>query len=124
MNPRLDKFDLAILRELQADGRLSNAELVTRVGLSAAPCWRRVRALEEAGIITGYRAILDRQKIVSPLPDQDSGQAQAQRQGRPHGLGIEPLSFDLTHLAHISGQCGQRGLIAQHQPQVGPSPQQ
>jgi DNA-binding Lrp family transcriptional regulator len=48
MNPRLDKFDLAILRELQADGRLSNAELAARVGLSAAPCWRRVRALEEA----------------------------------------------------------------------------
>jgi Lrp/AsnC family leucine-responsive transcriptional regulator len=63
MNPRLDKFDLAILRELQADGRLSNAELAARVGLSAAPCWRRVRALEEAGFITGYRAILDRQKI-------------------------------------------------------------
>lgn len=63
MNPRLDKFDLAILRELQMDGRLSNAELAARVGLSAAPCWRRVRALEEAGFITGYRAILDRQKI-------------------------------------------------------------
>jgi DNA-binding Lrp family transcriptional regulator len=63
MNPRLDKFDMAILRELQADGRLSNAELAARVGLSAAPCWRRVRSLEEAGFITGYRAILDRQKI-------------------------------------------------------------
>lgn len=63
MNPHLDKFDLAILRELQMDGRLSNAELALRVGLSAAPCWRRVRALEEAGFITGYRAILDRQKI-------------------------------------------------------------
>ncbi len=81
MNPRLDQFDLAILRELQADGRLSNAELAARVGLCAAPCWRRVRALEEAGFITGYRAILDRQKIVSPLPDPDSGQAQAQCQG-------------------------------------------
>ena len=44
----LDKFDIAILRELQADGRLTNAELAQRVGLSAAPCWRRVRALEEA----------------------------------------------------------------------------
>lgn len=63
MNPRLDKFDLAILQELQMDGRLSNAELAARVGLSAAPCWRRVRALEETGFITGYRAILDRQKI-------------------------------------------------------------
>lgn len=59
----LDKFDLAILEELQADGRLTNAELASRVGLSAAPCWRRVRALEEAGFITGYRAVLDREKV-------------------------------------------------------------
>ena len=59
----LDKFDLAILQHLQVDGRLTNAELAGRVGLSAAPCWRRVRALEEAGFILGYRAELDRRKI-------------------------------------------------------------
>lgn len=59
----LDKFDLAILQELQRDGRLTNAELASRVGLSAAPCWRRVRALEEGGYILGYRAELDRRKI-------------------------------------------------------------
>ncbi len=59
----LDKFDLAILQELQTDARLTNAELATRVGLSAAPCWRRVRALEEAGYITGYHATLDRHKL-------------------------------------------------------------
>ena len=59
----LDKFDLAILQHLQADGRLTNTELAQRVGLSAAPCWRRVRALEEAGYITGYRAVLDRRKV-------------------------------------------------------------
>ena len=59
----LDRFDLAILHELQSDGRLSNAELAQRVGLSAAPCWRRVRALEEAGIIRGYRAEIDRHRI-------------------------------------------------------------
>ena len=59
----LDKFDLRILKELQADARLTNAELAQRVGLSAAPCWRRVRALEEAGFITGYRAEINRQKI-------------------------------------------------------------
>jgi Lrp/AsnC family transcriptional regulator, leucine-responsive regulatory protein len=59
----LDKFDLAILNQLQDDGRLTNAELANRVGLSAAPCWRRVRALEEAGFITGYRAELNRDKI-------------------------------------------------------------
>ena len=59
----LDKFDIAILRELQSDGRLTNTELSTRVGLSAAPCWRRVRALEEGGYIKGYRAEIDRHKI-------------------------------------------------------------
>lgn len=59
----LDKFDLAILNELQNDGRLSNADLSARVGLSAAPCWRRVRRLEETGFIKGYRAEIDRHKI-------------------------------------------------------------
>ena len=59
----LDKFDLAILQHLQADGRLTNAELAQRVGLSAAPCWRRVRALEQAGYIRGYHAHIDRHKI-------------------------------------------------------------
>jgi len=59
----IDKFDLAILQELQADARLTNAELAQRVGLSAAPCWRRVRALEAAGIIRGYHAEIDRHKI-------------------------------------------------------------
>ena len=59
----LDKFDRAILQELQADARLTNAELANRVGLSAAPCWRRVRALEAAGYIKGYHAEIDRHKI-------------------------------------------------------------
>ena len=59
----LDKFDWAILNELQQNGRLTNAELAQRVGLSAAPCWRRVRALENSGFIRGYRADIDRQRI-------------------------------------------------------------
>jgi Lrp/AsnC family transcriptional regulator, leucine-responsive regulatory protein len=59
----LDRYDIQILAELQADARLTNAELAQRVGLSAAPCWRRVRALEEAGFIKGYRAEIDRHKI-------------------------------------------------------------
>ena len=59
----LDKFDWAILNELQNEGRLSNTDLSARVGLSAAPCWRRVRRLEEAGFIKGYRAEIDRHKI-------------------------------------------------------------
>jgi DNA-binding Lrp family transcriptional regulator len=56
---RLDSIDWAILKELQADGSITNVELARRVGLSAPPCLRRVRALESAGIIKAYRAILD-----------------------------------------------------------------
>jgi DNA-binding Lrp family transcriptional regulator len=59
----LDRWDIAILRELQADARLSNTELAARIGLSAAPTWRRVRRLEEHGFITGYRAEIDRRRI-------------------------------------------------------------
>jgi Lrp/AsnC family transcriptional regulator, leucine-responsive regulatory protein len=59
----LDRYDLAILRELQLEARLSNAELASRIGLSAAPTWRRLRWLEEQGYITGYRAEIDRRKI-------------------------------------------------------------
>lgn len=59
----LDRFDVAILRELQADARLTNTELASRIGLSAAPTWRRVRWLEEQGYITGYRADIDRRRI-------------------------------------------------------------
>lgn len=59
----LDRFDVAILQALQGDARLSNTDLAARIGLSAAPTWRRVRALEEQGYITGYRAELDRRRI-------------------------------------------------------------
>ncbi len=55
---KLDPIDLAILRELQADGRMTNVELSRRVGISAPPCLRRVRALEESGLIEGYHARL------------------------------------------------------------------
>ena len=61
--PALDRYDVAILRELQKDARLSNAELAARIGLSAAPTWRRVKWLEEQRFITGYRAELDRRKL-------------------------------------------------------------
>lgn len=59
----LDVIDWKILRELQANGRITNVELAARIGLSAPPCLRRVRALEKAGLIRGYRAILN----VDPL---------------------------------------------------------
>ena len=60
---RLDRIDRRILDTLQADGRLSNVELADRVGLSPSPCLRRVKRLEDAGIIASYRAVLDRKTI-------------------------------------------------------------
>src|ERR1700759_4712563 len=59
MTVQLDAIDWKILKELQGDGRMTNVELARRVGISAPPCLRRVRALEEAGYIKGYRALLD-----------------------------------------------------------------
>ncbi len=55
----LDDYDQLILEVLQQDGRISNQELADRISLSPSPCLRRVRALEEAGLITGYRAVVD-----------------------------------------------------------------
>ena len=63
MPARLDAIDRKILKELQDDGRITNVELAKRVGISAPPCLRRVRALEEAGFIKGYRALLDEKKL-------------------------------------------------------------
>ena len=59
----LDRYDVALLQELQRDARQSNADLAARIGLSPAPTWRRVRRLEELGVITGYRAEIDRRRI-------------------------------------------------------------
>ncbi|MFZ6653751.1 Lrp/AsnC family transcriptional regulator [Undibacterium sp. TJN19] len=59
----LDDVDLNILRQLQADGSLSNAKLAERLSLSVTPCWRRIRRLEEEGFIEGYQANLNRRKL-------------------------------------------------------------
>lgn len=59
----LDRFDRQIMEILQREGRLSNQELAERIGLSPSPCLRRVRALEEAGLISGYRATVDARKL-------------------------------------------------------------
>ena len=60
---QLDRYDRRILEVLQEQGRLSNQELAERIGLSPSPCLRRVRALEEAGVIRAYRALLDGRKL-------------------------------------------------------------
>lgn len=59
MPAALDAIDRKILRALQRDGRLSNVELAREVSLSPSPCLRRVKRLEEAGVITGYHAVVD-----------------------------------------------------------------
>ncbi|WP_375195188.1 Lrp/AsnC family transcriptional regulator [Sphingobium sp.] len=60
---KLDRIDLKILRQLQADGRISNVQLADAVGLSASPCLTRVKRLEAAGIIVGYEAQFDLAKL-------------------------------------------------------------
>ena len=63
---KLDRTDQAILTELQRDGRLSNRELAERVHLSESACLRRVRALEEAGVIDRYAALVSQSKVGLP----------------------------------------------------------
>lgn len=62
----IDELDRRILRELRRDGRLSNTKLAEKVGLSTTPCWNRVRALEEGGLIEGYTALLSQQALGYP----------------------------------------------------------
>jgi Lrp/AsnC family leucine-responsive transcriptional regulator len=61
--PNLDRTDRRILESLQADGKLSNVDLAEKVALSPSPCLRRVKRLEDSGIIAGYRAVLDRKAV-------------------------------------------------------------
>jgi len=60
---QFDRYDLQILNILQEDGRISNQDLADKIGLSASPCLRRVKVLEEAGLIQGYHAVLDAKKL-------------------------------------------------------------
>lgn len=63
---QIDELDRRILRELRLDGRLSNTKLAEKVGLSTTPCWNRVRALEEGGMIEGYTALLSQTALGYP----------------------------------------------------------
>lgn len=67
MTESLDRLDRRILDELQSDARLSNQELAKRVGLSPAPCWRRLRRLEREGFIGGYATLLNGRAIGLPI---------------------------------------------------------
>ena len=67
MSRMLDRVDRRILDTLQADARISNQELAKKVGLSPAPCWRRLRRLEEEGFISGYATLLNGSAIGLPI---------------------------------------------------------
>ena len=62
-----DEIDQRILKELQENGRLTNVELADRIGLSASPCLRRVRALEQSGVIKGYKTLVDQETVGLPV---------------------------------------------------------
>ncbi|WEL57535.1 Lrp/AsnC family transcriptional regulator [Pseudomonas kermanshahensis] len=61
--PKLDSIDLKILKALQKNARLSSSELAEEVSLTSSPCWRRVKQLEDSGIITGYHANIDNRQL-------------------------------------------------------------
>lgn len=102
----LDDLDLKILALLQAQGRITNRDLAAHVGLSPSPCLERVRRLEEAGYIRGYRALIDLEKLYSPvsvmaqitLANHGKGRQAAVEQS----LQAEPTLVDLYE---VSGDC-------------------
>ncbi|WP_291733883.1 winged helix-turn-helix transcriptional regulator, partial [Leisingera sp. F5] len=61
--PEIDGVNAELLTLLQDDGRMTNAKLAERIGMSETPCWRRLKRLEESGIIEGYQANLNRRKL-------------------------------------------------------------
>ena len=79
-NRKLDDIDRRILAALQADGRMTAQELADRVGLSASPCARRVRLLEEAGVVKGYVAVIDQAKVGLPISVFASVKLERQRE--------------------------------------------
>lgn len=79
-NPSLDGIDRKILLALQADGKITIGELAEHVGLSPSPCARRVRLLEQAGVIRGYTAIVDQKKVGLPISAFASIKLERQRE--------------------------------------------
>lgn len=105
----LDAFDRKILVELQRDGRLSIAELSERVGLSPSPCWRRVRLLEEAGVIRGYAALVDPAAlglglnvfVAATLDLHRAGEFEAALMERPEVLKCHAMTGEQDYLLHV-----------------------
>jgi Lrp/AsnC family leucine-responsive transcriptional regulator len=110
--PELDGTDRRILRALQRDGRLSVVALSEEVGLSPTPCQRRLRRLEEEGVISGYMAVLDHARLGLPLQafvqvslddhaEDVVARFQAALSGRPEVLAAYAMSGDTDYLVHV-----------------------
>ena len=105
MPVELDSTDWRILKELQADGRMTNIALATRIGLSAPPCLRRVRALEEAGLISGYTALVDEDALGYPLTAFAMVRLHNQAEADLRAFENRVLSWPLVREAHmLSGE--------------------
>ncbi len=111
MAVRLDPVDWRILKELQADGSMTNVALASRVGLSAPPCLRRVRALEEAGLIAGYTVLLDEAALGLRADRLRHGRAAQSGRGRAARL-REPRAW-LAHRARGLHAVGRKRLHAE-----------
>ena len=108
----MDSYDRKILRELRNNGRITNQELSERINLSPSPCLRRVRAMEEAGIITGYTTVVDQAKLGLPVTlfvrvklerHNREGVAEFERGVRAaeHVLACYLISGEYDYLLHI-----------------------
>lgn len=105
MPMRLDAIDWRILKELQADGSMTNVALAERVGLSPPPCLRRVRALEEAGLITGYTALLDERRLGFPVEAFVLVRLHSQAEGDLRAFENRVLAWPSVRDAHmLSGE--------------------
>jgi DNA-binding Lrp family transcriptional regulator len=101
MSLRLDATDWRILKELMADGSITNVALARRVGLSAPPCLRRVRALEEAGLITGYTALVDEKALGFELTAFALVGLHSQAEGDLRAFENRVLSWPLVREAYM-----------------------
>jgi DNA-binding Lrp family transcriptional regulator len=105
MPPRIDLLDRRILKELQADGRMTNVALASRVGITPPPCLRRVRALEQAGIITGYHADVDERALGFELTGFASVGLHSQAEADLRAFENRVLGWPLVREAYmISGE--------------------
>lgn len=112
MSESPDRIDLRILALLQRDGRLSNADIAQQVALSPSPCLRRVRALEESGLIRGYAALLDPLRLGLGLQayvtvtldkrrDTQINAFNAAMQASPEVLSCMALTGEMDYLLHV-----------------------